>query len=133
MHLSYGLRCCLRTGPYLAGYAILHFLMEESLTNGTKVVVPGVDVVTALEAKLKASQDILDLKVLEMDTLECQNTCSGHGKCQQATRTCICEPFWIENFVRRHLMDGKSNCGKKFILRTRHFPERQFIYHKVII
>jgi hypothetical protein len=78
--------------------------MEESLANGTKVIATGVDVVAALEPKLKASQDILDLKVLELDTLECQNTCSGHGRCQQATRTCICEPFWIENFVRRHLV-----------------------------
>jgi len=57
-------------------------------------------------------QDIFDIKVLELDTLECQNSCSGHGKCQQASRVCICEPFWIENFVRKHLMDGKSNCGK---------------------
>ena len=91
--------------------------MDEGLANGTRVIVPGVDVVAELEAKLKASQDILDLKVLELDTLECQNTCSGHGKCQQATRTCMCEPFWIENFVRRQLMDGKSNCGKLACLK----------------
>ena len=97
---------------FFPGYVILHFLMDEGLANGTRVIVPGVDVVAELEAKLKASQDILDLKVLELDTLECQNTCSGHGKCQQATRTCMCEPFWIENFVRKQLMDGKSNCGK---------------------
>lgn len=63
-------------------------------------------------------QDIFDLKVLELDTLECQNPCSGHGKCQQATRVCICEPFWIENFVRRHLMDGKSNCGRSNYMKN---------------
>ena len=79
----------------------------------------GVKVVQELESKLKQGEDILDLKLLELDTLVCQNQCSGHGKCQEATRECICEPFWIENWVRRHLMDGRKNCGKE--IRQRHF------------
>ena len=79
----------------------------------------GVKVVQELESKLKQGEDILDLKLLELDTMVCQNQCSGHGKCQEATRECICEPFWIENWVRRHLMDGRKNCGKE--IRQRHF------------
>ena len=75
-------------------------------------VLKGVKVVQELDSKLKQGEDILDLKLLELDTLVCQNLCSGHGKCQEATRECICEPFWIENWVRRNLMDGKKNCGK---------------------
>ena len=51
--------------------------------------------------------------MIELDTLVCQNDCSGHGHCRQDTRSCVCESFWIENFIRRNLMDGKSNCGKK--------------------
>ena len=73
----------------------------------------GIKVVDDLNSKIKQGQDILDLKLLELDTLVCQNDCSGHGKCQESTRECICEPFWIENSVRRHLMDGKKNCGKR--------------------
>lgn len=71
----------------------------------------GIKVVEELNSKIKQGEDILDLKLLELDTLVCQNDCSGHGKCQESTRECICEPFWIENSVRRHLMDGKRNCG----------------------
>ena len=88
------------------------FTVEESQENEKTKVMPGLKVVQELDSKLKQGEDIFDLKVLEVDTLVCQNDCSGHGKCQEATRQCICEPFWIENGVRTHLMDGKRNCGK---------------------
>ena len=93
-------------------YAIIQFTVEESQEKEKTKVMPGLKVVQELDSKLKQGEDIFDLKVLEVDTLVCQNDCSGHGKCQEATRQCICEPFWIENWVRTHLMDGKRNCGK---------------------
>ena len=68
--------------------------------------------VKELEQKLSTDLELLPIKVLSVDTVVCQNDCSGHGTCHQATRTCLCEPFWLENFVRSSLMDGKSNCGK---------------------
>jgi len=77
-----------------------------------EVVASGKKVVQELQAKLRQDSELLSLSVLSLDTVVCQNDCSGHGKCHQATRSCICEPFWLENFVRRHLMDGKSNCGE---------------------
>ena len=52
-------------------------------------------------------------QILSLDTVVCQNECSGHGTCHQATRSCMCDKFWMENFVRRSLMDGKSNCGER--------------------
>ena len=96
----------------ISDYAILHFTVEETLEKDKTKVMSGIQVVQELESKLKQGKDILDLKLLELDTLICQNPCSGHGKCQEATRECLCEPFWIENWVRRHLMDGRRNCGK---------------------
>ncbi|CAB4064179.1 unnamed protein product [Lepeophtheirus salmonis] len=80
------------------------------LDSNFEIILKGVDVLKTLQTKLRTDPDILELKVINLDTLVCQNNCSGHGKCHQATRTCICQPFWIENFVRRQLMDGKSNC-----------------------
>ena len=53
------------------------------------------------------------IQILSLDTVVCQNECSGHGTCHQATRSCMCDKFWMENFVRRSLMDGKSNCGER--------------------
>ena len=75
-------------------------------------VASGKKVVQELKSKLTADSDLLSLQIVDLDTLICQNDCSGHGTCHQGTRSCVCEAFWIENFVRRYLMDGKSNCGK---------------------
>ena len=94
-------------------YAILQFLVELINDQESKVkIMTGIKAVDELRMKLKGGEDILDLKLVDLDTLICQNDCSGHGYCEQATRACLCESFWIENFVRRSMMDGKSNCGK---------------------
>ena len=74
-------------------------------------ILPGIKAVQELKNKLRGGDDIIGLKIADLDTLICQNDCSGHGYCKQEIRSCVCEPFWIENFVRRSLMDGKSNCG----------------------
>ena len=96
----------------MLGYAVIQFLVEELQKDGAKDIMNGTKVVNELNSKLTQGKDILNLELLELDTLVCQNDCSGHGKCDQATRECLCEPFWIENVVRRHLMDGRRNCGK---------------------
>ena len=94
------------------GNAVIEFTVTKDVKDGkSSSVMKGVNVAETLKTKLKLGQDVLQLQILELDTLVCQNQCSGHGTCQQSTRECICEPFWTENFVRRRLMDGKKNCG----------------------
>ena len=78
---------------------------KAKYANGKKVA-------KQLQQRLSQSPDIISPKILSVDTVVCQNDCSGHGTCEQATRFCLCEAFWMENFVRRALMDGKSNCGE---------------------
>ena len=47
----------------------------------------GMKIVTMLKEKLKADPILLaGVPVSSIDTLVCQNTCSGHGTCNQATR-----------------------------------------------
>ena len=45
------------------------------------------------------------------ETSVCQNDCGGHGVCDEATRECRCQPFWIENVVSRRLFGGRPNCS----------------------
>ncbi|KAM9106900.1 dyslexia-associated protein KIAA0319-like protein homolog isoform 3-T4 [Megaptera novaeangliae] len=40
----------------------------------------------------------------------CQLNCSDHGHCDSFTKRCICDPFWMENFIKVQLRDGVSNC-----------------------
>ena len=41
----------------------------------------------------------------------CQNNCSDHGQCDQATKRCICSGFWMENFFLANFGERQSNCG----------------------
>ena len=68
------------------------------------------EVVAQLRRELEADPELLGLPVVSLDTLVCQNTCSGHGTCDQATRECTCQPAWMENFLSRRLLGGRSNC-----------------------
>lgn len=44
-------------------------------------------------------------------SLACQLNCSEHGRCDSFTKRCVCDPFWMENFIRAQMGDGESNCG----------------------
>jgi len=91
-------------------YAMLQFHVELKDAEDNIKIKNGLKIVEELKNKLKDTDDIIGLKMIELDTLVCQNDCSGHGHCRQDTRSCVCESFWIENFIRRNAMDGKSNC-----------------------
>nr|XP_027218002.1 dyslexia-associated protein KIAA0319-like protein isoform X1 [Penaeus vannamei] len=81
------------------------------LAYAGKDVVKGTDVVYSLRHQvLSESPDLLDLPLLSVDTVVCQNDCSGHGECIQATRECRCHTWWMESFLRRHMGDGMQNC-----------------------
>ncbi|XP_071480902.1 dyslexia-associated protein KIAA0319-like protein [Diadema antillarum] len=71
----------------------------------------GVEVIRRLKSKgIAAQKTLLNYPVLEYDTVVCQNNCSGHGTCDQYTKRCVCETFWMENFFRVKLGDGEHNC-----------------------
>jgi len=35
----------------------------------------------------------------------------GHGVCDQETRQCLCEAFWMQNLIQKYFGNGDSNCG----------------------
>lgn len=74
-----------------------------------KVYRSGAEVHKELKKKLMSQPYMLDFKVIGIDTVVCQNNCSNHGHCDQKTKLCVCEAFWIQNiFV--YNMYGDSNC-----------------------
>ncbi|KAK2504261.1 hypothetical protein MC885_008750 [Smutsia gigantea] len=58
----------------------------------------------------KQKADFLIFGALEINTVTCQLNCSDHGHCDSFTKRCICDPFWMENFIKVKLRDGDSNC-----------------------
>lgn len=57
---------------------------------------PANEVVEYLRQKLKIDASILGFSVSGLRTTICQNNCSGHGACNEQTRECICEAFWMK-------------------------------------
>ncbi|XP_019738784.1 dyslexia-associated protein KIAA0319-like protein isoform X1 [Hippocampus comes] len=71
----------------------------------------GHSVALSLRNKLrKQKNDFLIYKARRVDTVICQLNCSSHGECDSFTRRCVCQPFWMENFIRAQFGDAESNC-----------------------
>lgn len=50
--------------------------------------------------------------------LVCLLHCSGRGQCDPVTKSCACDPLWMENPFQRLLEDGESNCGERIHTQT---------------
>ncbi|XP_048206824.1 dyslexia-associated protein KIAA0319-like protein homolog [Perognathus longimembris pacificus] len=74
-------------------------------------IIRGHEVASKLKRELqKQKADFLIFGALEISTVTCQLNCSDHGHCDSFTKRCICDPFWMENFIKVQLRDGDSNC-----------------------
>ncbi|KAK7084054.1 hypothetical protein SK128_004936 [Halocaridina rubra] len=94
------------TGIPRSGHVRLSFLVFAG-----ENIVKGPEVVSLLRHQIiSESSDILDLPLISIDTVVCQNNCSGHGECIQSSRECRCQTWWMESFIRRHMGDGYQNC-----------------------
>uniref|UniRef100_A0A3B5R7K5 KIAA0319 n=1 Tax=Xiphophorus maculatus TaxID=8083 RepID=A0A3B5R7K5_XIPMA len=73
--------------------------------------IPASSLVVLLRKQLpRDKSDFLLFKVLRVDTVACELSCSGRGQCDPITKQCSCDPFWTENLIRLYLGDGESNC-----------------------
>jgi len=88
------------------GFATLVFKVKSTQNKYMK----GSDVVAELRRTLMADPGLLGAPVLQLETSVCQNECGGHGTCDELTRECRCQPFWVENPVSRHIFQGPPNC-----------------------
>ncbi|NXF11456.1 K319L protein, partial [Smithornis capensis] len=74
-------------------------------------ILKGREVAWTLKNELRKQQpDFLIFRALEINTVTCQLNCSEHGRCDSFTKRCVCDPFWMENFLRAQMGDGESNC-----------------------
>lgn len=86
------------------------FVAEKENAKGVWVLCRGPLMVARLKQRLRTHSALLDWDVVSVDTVVCQNECSGHGTCDVYSKRCICEAFWMEDFVRASLGDRESNC-----------------------
>lgn len=91
------------------GRARLVFYVQQ---KGKKITMPGPEVVNRLREKLRQDSGLLQLSVAAVETAVCQNNCSGHGVCDEESRQCLCEAFWMQNLIQKYFGNGESNCGE---------------------
>lgn len=73
---------------------------------------PANDVVKHLRQKLRIDASLLGFSVAKLQTAVCQNNCSGHGVCDEQTRKCKCEVFWMQDMFKVYLRsDEDSDCN----------------------
>ncbi|XP_035233756.1 dyslexia-associated protein KIAA0319 homolog, partial [Stegodyphus dumicola] len=89
---------------------VILLFTAERVSNFNAGLISGIDVVSRLKKKLRTDSSLLDVEVLSVDTVVCQNNCSGHGTCDQYTKHCVCEAFWMQDVFRYNLGDEESNC-----------------------
>ncbi|XP_063054502.1 dyslexia-associated protein KIAA0319 [Engraulis encrasicolus] len=79
--------------------------------QGSDGTIPGPRLAKLLRNQLlKQKTDFLLFKVLRVDTVMCLLRCSGRGQCDPVSKSCACDPLWMENPFQRLLEDGESNC-----------------------
>ncbi|XP_054708646.1 dyslexia-associated protein KIAA0319 homolog [Uloborus diversus] len=89
---------------------VILLITVERTSSFNGGIISGVDVVSRLKKKLRTDSSLLDVEVLSVDTVVCQNKCSGHGICDQYTKHCVCEAFWMQDVFRYNFGDKESNC-----------------------
>lgn len=67
------------------------------------------EVVYHLRDKLKVDASLLGFSIGKLQTFICQNNCSGHGVCNEITRLCECETFWMPDMINRYLNSDYSD------------------------
>ncbi|XP_046548789.1 dyslexia-associated protein KIAA0319-like protein [Haliotis rubra] len=94
---------------YTSGHLHITFLVKSKLGNKEEVR-SGPQMLRVLKRKLVSESSVIDYRVISLDTVVCQNNCSGHGHCDLHTKKCICEAFWMQNFFKLYVFEKESNC-----------------------
>lgn len=77
-------------------------------------ILEGPPLAAQLRQKIHQDDGLLQFRLVSVDTVLCLDHCSGHGVCQDlpSGRECLCDAFWMENFLKRKYGNGERNCGR---------------------
>ncbi|XP_044740297.1 dyslexia-associated protein KIAA0319-like protein [Chrysoperla carnea] len=73
-------------------------------------VLTAIELERLLKDKLYRDSSLLRLSVASLRTTICQNNCSSHGVCDEHTRRCLCEAFWMQNLFEKYFGRGEADC-----------------------
>ena len=92
----------------------LRFIVQMVVNDKSPINLTAIEAVKRLRLRLR-NDKLINPEILSIRTAICQNECSGHGKCDQLTKQCVCQAFWMENFLRVYFGDSLENCDFSII------------------
>ena len=79
--------------------------------HNDRKIVSATKMVKYFMQKSKRNSTFIGFQVLSIRTVICDNQCSNHGFCNNITRLCECDWFWIQDLYRFYIGDGQSDCA----------------------
>lgn len=110
------------------GNVMLTFYLEA----GDGLPIPANTVVQHLRTKFQVDASLLGFSVSTLQTSICQNNCSGHGVCNEVTRSCECEVFWMHvSYVAliSFILDYRTDCQASYFQCESHIFKPFCISH----
>ncbi|CAF3864394.1 unnamed protein product, partial [Rotaria sp. Silwood2] len=75
----------------------------------TNLIISPKLIVNHLQNKIKSLRSASNMNILSIDTYLCLSNCSNHGKCDQKTKSCICNKYYMENWFKS-IVYREKNC-----------------------
>lgn len=88
-----------------------NMLLIKGIDSKTNAVVSPKLVANHLQSKIKSLRSASNVDIASIDTYLCLSNCSNHGKCDQKTKRCVCNRYYMENWFKS-LVHREPNCGK---------------------
>ena len=77
----------------------------------TNLIISPKIIATHLQTKITPLRSASNMNILSINTYLCLSNCSNRGKCNQKTKRCVCNGYYMENWFKS-IVYRESNCGK---------------------
>jgi dyslexia-associated protein KIAA0319-like protein len=78
----------------------------------SNAILPPKSIADHLRAKLKPLRSASNVNILSINTYLCLSNCSNHGKCDQQSKQCACNRYYMANWFKS-IVQQEPNCGKR--------------------
>ncbi|XP_057309801.1 dyslexia-associated protein KIAA0319-like protein isoform X2 [Hydractinia symbiolongicarpus] len=91
---------------YKKGVKLVFYVKDPNMNR----MYDGKYIADLLKQKVGFGGKLFDITMMRVSPYICRNNCSNHGYCDDATKECICDTFWMSNFFKAKFGVKESNC-----------------------
>jgi hypothetical protein len=99
----------------MAGMPKDNILLIKGTDLKTGLIISPKLIANHLQNKIKPLRSASNMNILSIETYLCLSNCSNHGKCDQKTKRCVCNKYYMDNWFKS-IVQKEPNCGKNVII-----------------